>query len=175
MKYIVKNTIDSAACYILRNDEGCTPQKLRYLLYLIYSDYLNVYNDIVDTMGRPFYAEEYECNLLFDGQFIADVKGPKSIVDQYTTEEEIYDLGAYIDDDLEDLIDEDSLKFLEASLNQYKGYNTRFLKMLAKQSYDYQETYKHCESEDKVIPIEVMFTANLLADSVSSCFKTKRM
>jgi len=161
MKYIVKNTIDSVACYILRNDEGCTPQKLRYLLYLIYSDYLNVYNDIVDTMGRPFYAE--------------DVKGPKAVVDQYTTEEEIYDLGAYIDDDLEDLIDEDSLNFLKASLGQYKGYNTRFLKMLAKQSYDYQETYKHCESEDKVIPIEVMFTANLLADSVSSCFKTKRM
>ena len=47
--------------------------------------------------------------------------------------------------------------------------------MLAKQSYDYQETYKHCESEDKIIPIYVMFTANLLADSVSSCFKTKRM
>lgn len=174
MKLKVKNTIDAVACYILRNDESCTPQKLRYLLYLIYSDYLSVYNDIVDTNQLPYYAADYECNVLFDGQFIADVKGPQAVVDRYTTEDDIYDLGIYIDDDLEDLLDKESLNFLETSLKQYKDFNTRFLKMLAKQSYDYQETYKHYGDTKKVIPIRLMFVANLLADEVSICLKDKK-
>ena len=174
MKLKVKNTIDAVACYILRNDESCTPQKLRYLLYLIYSDYLSVYNDIIDKNHLPYYAVDYECNVLFDGQFIADAKGPQVIVDRYTTEDEIYDLGVYIDDDLEDLLDKESLTFLETSLKQYKNFNTRFLKMLAKQSYDYQETYKHYNNSKKVIPVRLMFVANLLADEVSICLKNEK-
>ena len=97
-----------------------------------------------------------------------------SIVIAELAEDHIYDLGVYIDDDLEDLLDKESLNFLETSLKQYKDFNTRFLKMLAKQSYDYQETYKHYGDTKKVIPIRLMFVANLLADEVSICLKDKK-
>ena len=104
------NTIEDIISYIKEIDSTMSPKKLRYILYLMYADYLIINNQL----GNESYKK------LFNHLFKVDKNGPMPL--RYDSECKLYDASGD-----SSKVDYDNKKFIIDTINSYRGYDGQFL------------------------------------------------
>lgn len=146
------NYIEDVIQHIKEQSPNVSPKKLRYLLYLLYADYLTVTKDDYDE--------------LFASKFYVEYNGPMPL--GYTSEFVLYDT----DGDSSRL--DDGLKaYINDALFNYRMYSENFLERMSNQSLDYVTTKKHCRDHIKIIPKELIYLNQEYNRIVYECFEGK--
>lgn len=146
------NYIEDVIQYIKEQSPNVSPKKLRYLLYLLYADYLTVIDDDYDE--------------LFASQFYVEYNGPMPL--GYTSEFVLYDT-----DGDSSRLDADMKEYISESLSNYRSYSEDFLERISNQSLDYTTTKKHCRDHIKIIPKELICLNQEYNRIVYECFEGK--
>lgn len=146
------NHIEDVIQYIKEQSPNVSPKKLRYLLYLLYADYLTVIEDDYDE--------------LFASEFYVEYNGPMPL--GYTSEFVLYDT-----DGDSSRLDDDMKKYINDALFNYRIYSEDFLERMSNQSLDYATTKKHCPGHIKIIPKELICLNQEYNRIVYECFEGK--
>lgn len=146
------NYIEDVIQHIKEQSPNVSPKKLRYLLYLLYADYLTVTDDGYDE--------------LFDSEFYVEYNGPMPL--GYTSEFVLYDTNGY-----SSRLDDGFKEYINDALFNYRIYSEDFLERMSNQSLDYVTTKKHCRDHIKIIPKELICLNQEYNRIVYECFEGK--
>lgn len=148
------NTIEDIISYIKEIDSNMSPKKLRYILYLMYADYLIINNQLGDESYKK----------LFNHLFKVDKNGPMPL--RYDSECKLYDAEG---DSTK--VDYDNKKFIIDTINSYRGYDGQFLEDLACKTLDFRATRMYCNAIIKIIPDDLILVDGLYTDLIDKHFR----
>ncbi len=146
------NQLEDVLQYIKEQRPNVSPKKLRYLLYLLYADYLTALDDGYDE--------------LFSHNFYMAYEGP--MPEGYTSEFVLYDTDGNSSN-----LDRERKDYIDEALSKYCSLSENFLETISNQSLDCVATWKHCKDHIKIIPKELMCLNQEYNRIIYECFEGK--